>query len=209
MLYLGLNFDSFDQKENAYHYPIIKIVSKPKSHIEKHLKDLSIFTHYIFTSPRSVDVFCDYLLNTDKLQLLKSKYIIAIGKTTQKGLISYNLHSIVPKVPTQEGIVELLNNIPLENSHFLIPRSSIARKEIDHFFKRKKINYSPLDIYDTHINERLKEIDLNDFEEVFFTSPSTVRAFVKVFKNIPSHLKFKSIGPITERAIYCNLFKDI
>ena len=116
-------------------------------------------------------------------------------------LAKYQISSVIPKVSTQEGIIELLKSIPTENSYFLIPRSSIARKEIDHFLSSKRINYLPLDIYDTYINQDLKEINLKDFEEVFFTSPSTVKAFIKRFKSIPSHLALKSIGPITKKAI--------
>jgi len=201
ILYLGLDLDNFHQKENAYHYPIIKIVPKPKGYINKSLKDLSAFTHFIFTSPRSVNIFCDHLLSSNKLHFLKDKSIISIGEVTQKALAKYQITSAIPKAPTQEGIIELLKNMHLENSYFLIPRSSIARKEIDYFLSSKRINYLPLDIYDTHANQDLKKINLKDFEEVFFTSPSTVRAFVKKFKNIPSHLGFKSIGPITKKTI--------
>jgi len=204
ILYLGLNFENFKEKEKAYHYPIIKVVPKTK-YLRRYLRDLPIITHYIFTSPRSVSIFCDYLLNVNKLYFLKNKFIITIGKSTQRTLAGYNINSTIPKVSTQEGIVELLKSIPLENSFFLIPRSSMARQEIDCFFDEERINYITLDIYDTCINRKLEKIDLNDFKEVFFTSPSTVKAFVEIFKNIPSHLIFKAIGPVTKQAIEKNL----
>ncbi len=199
-LYLGLNFENFDKKEKAYHYPIIKIVPKVK-YLRRCLEDLPIVTHCIFTSPRSVSILCDYLLNADKLHFLKNKFIITIGKSTQRTLASYNINSTIPKISTQEGIIELLKSMPLENSLFFIPRSSIARKKIDHFFDRKRISYVTLDIYDTRINRKLKKIDLNDFEEVFFTSPSTVEAFFEIFKSIPTHLIFKAIGPVTKQVM--------
>jgi len=201
ILYLGLSLQNFKKLENVVHFPVIKITPKEPSYIENSLQNFDKFTHLIFTSPRSVDILCTHLKASKKLFLMRSKLLIAIGASTNKALEKYQLHAIISKQATQEGIVSLLKNMNLFNCNFFIPRSSIARDALDRFFKKNKIKYHALDIYDTKVNIPDTKIDLNEFSEVVFTSPSVVKAFIQIFKKLPSNLKLTAIGPITQKAL--------
>ena len=39
------------------------------------------------------------------------------------------------------------------------------------------------------------EIDFDFIDQILFTSGSTIRAFVKRFKSVPSHIKVYCLGP--------------
>lgn len=183
ILYLGTHPPSKD----VIHYPIIKIVPKA---IPQHLLDEK-YTHVIFTSKNAVD-----LCNID----LAGKTVIAIGRATAERL--KGCVPLVPEEETQEGIVELLRPLDLDDAYFFLPRSSLARKTLDNFFRKREIRYQTCDLYDT-VTQKLEPLpNLDEIDEIVFTSPSTVRAFVEIFSEIPKNKKLTCQGPITEEALY-------
>jgi uroporphyrinogen-III synthase len=57
------------------------------------------------------------------------------------------------------------------------------------------------DLYDT-VPQKLEPIpDLNAIDEIVFTSPSTVRAFVEIFRHIPQDKTLTCLGPITQEEL--------
>jgi uroporphyrinogen-III synthase len=54
-----------------------------------------------------------------------------------------------------------------------------------------------IDLYET-VAQRVEPVpDLRLFDEIVFTSPSTVDAFFEIFGHIPSGKKIVAIGPVT------------
>ncbi len=53
-------------------------------------------------------------------------------------------------------------------------------------------------IYGNVMPERINKIDLSEVDTVVFTSPSCVRNFKKIYKDIPGHVKYISRGFETE-----------
>lgn|ERR1700722_51244 len=204
-LYLGTDPTQFEARGRVrghlIHYPVIKIV--PRSLEDAELKQaydqLEEFTHFIFTSKNAVKIFFQHLTSTE---VLKTKTLIAIGKVTAAHLAmkSFSPHHIAQD-ETQEGVVQLLRGLPLENSYIFLPRSSISRPILVQFFEERGIRYLACDLYDTQVQILDPKPDLDLIDEIVFTSPSTVQAFLKIFGMLPKDKKLIAIGSITEAAL--------
>ena len=85
--------------------------------------------------------------------------------------------------------------------YFFLPHSKRARPALSDYFKQHHIPFFALDLYDT-IFQKLEPVpNLDDFDEILFTSPSTVEGFLRIYGQLPIHKKLTSIGPITDRQI--------
>lgn len=193
ILYLGTDPTSFEAQGHTdghlIHYPVIKIV--PRS-IDLELEH---FTHIIFTSKNAVKVFFSQFK-------VENKTIIAIGKVTAAHL---NMRGVKPhhvaENETQEGVVELLKTLPLQGAYFFLPRSSLSRPVIVQFFEEKQIRFHACDLYDTVAQCLEPKPDLETVDEIVFTSPSTVDAFMSIFGVLPTGKKLIAIGPVTEESL--------
>ncbi|PIS01469.1 MAG: hypothetical protein COT84_02220 [Chlamydiae bacterium CG10_big_fil_rev_8_21_14_0_10_35_9] len=193
ILYFGLSIENFTDKKLAVHYPLIKIV--PHKNIKRFLLEVEKFSHIIFTSQTTVDIFFSHI---SKIQ---NPQCISIGPLTKKALLKRGVFSECPQEYTQEGIIQYLKTCSLKNSYIFLPRSSLARKKIDSFLSENNIKFATLALYTTKFYKPDREINFQDYEEFVFTSPSTVDSFFYFFQKIPPHIKVRHIGPIT-KAVY-------
>jgi len=205
ILYLGLDPSRFKGKGDLVHYPVIAIVplSPFSSSLIKAYEKISDATHFVFTSQNAVRVFFHHceVLKLDK-EHLKKKQIIAIGIATALSLkeAGFAAH-FVAKKETQEGIIEILKQQDLNKACLFFPRSSRARSILLDFCERHHIRYIACDLYDT-IFQRLEPVpDLREFDEIIFTSPSTVEGFLRIYKKIPIDKACSAIGPITKATL--------
>ena len=128
--------------------------------------------------------------------------MIAIGKVTAKHLVDNGLFpQFVSSEETQEGVVQLLNKMHLDDAYFFVPRSSLSRPVLTNFFKERSIRFQACDLYDTVAQELHPKPDLTHIDEIVFTSPSTVRAFLSIYGELPKDKKLRAIGPVTEMAL--------
>ncbi len=186
ILYLGT-----EPKEGTVHFPVLKLTPRPiPLHI---LDDLPAFTHIIFTSKNAVSFF---------EHNLSDKIIIALGTKTAKALLKRGIKpTYVAKDESQEGVVDLLRPMNLDDAYILYPRSSIARTYLESFMRERCIRYQAVDLYDTTTNNIEPTLDLHEFKEIIFTSPSTVRSFIEIFGHLPKDKILTAIGPITQYSI--------
>jgi uroporphyrinogen-III synthase len=104
------------------------------------------------------------------------------------------LEAIVAPFATQEGVIELLKQI---QGSFVIPRSKCARTALTDYLRGSGKRYLAIDLYDT-VCQKLEPVPhLEDFEEIVFTSPSTVEGFLQIFGALPRNKRLIAIGPIT------------
>lgn len=185
ILYLGLR-----PKSGTVHYPVIR--TEKCDSIKPALGLWNQFTHIIFTSQTAVE----YWLGP------WDKKVIAIGDPTASALKKMGLSPIVAPFATQEGIMELVKSM---QGYFFIPHSKRARPDLIQFLSERQIPYFALAIYDTHFQKPLPVPNLEDFDEIVFTSPSTVEGFLQIFGKLPKNKKLTAIGPITEKAINSNI----
>lgn len=173
-LYLGLR-----PKAGTIHYPVIKTVPLEVQSVEE-------FTHIIFTSQTTVEYW---------KWPLEGKVVIAIGEATAKMLPN----PLIALEATQEGIIALLQTIPLQNARICYPKSKRARPLLAEYLQ--KFSSFTVDLYDTVCQKPEPVPNLDAFDEIVFTSPSTVEGFIKIFGKLPKNKRLVPIGPVTKRAL--------
>jgi len=182
MLYVGLNAPSSDR---VVHCPLIEIVPRKVHNIPQ-------ATHLIFTSQSAVRIFCE---SNDH----NNKTIISVGKSTTRALNQYGIDvQYTASTETAEGVVEVLETIPKEKAYFLWPHASGARTVISDYLRSNNYTFCDYPLYDTKTRFPKEIPNLSQFNEIYFTSPSTVDAFIEVFGEIPKGKKLSTIGPVTQ-----------
>ena len=126
------------------------------------------------------------------------KSILAIGQATAGALQAKGLNPLMAPEATQEGIISLIANVP---GYFLLPHSALARPTLTDYMTQKKIPFYSLTLYNTLFQKLEPVPDLDLFDEIVFTSPSTVEGFLRIYGTLPKKKKLTAIGPITERAL--------
>jgi len=188
-LYTGLN----PPDSEVVHCPFIRIVPHPPQ--TEMYERLPHITHLIFTSKTSVDLFFRYLPKTCDLD---HKTFFAVGRVTKSYLEKHGIKEVMsPRAETAEGLVELIDSCNLSKPKFLWPHSALSRPVISD-------SCTPLFeyiLYDTIsiIPDPLPNLD--NFDEIIFTSPSTVEGFVKAYGSLPKDKVLTPIGPITAKAL--------
>ena len=203
VLYLGTDPSYYKAKGGQIiHYPVIQIVPRMDSDIQAAYSKLANYTHLLFTSKNTVQVFFQQLndLGISK-NLLEPIIIIAIGQVTASYVKKYADCFFVVEEETQEGIVAFLRTQSLEKTHFFFFFSSLSRNVIINFFQKNHILFQDCFIYDTITQKKQPIPNLEDIDEIIFTSPSTIKAFLEIFSAIPLDKKLTTIGPITQKAL--------
>lgn len=200
LLYLGLDPSSCQHEGPIIHYPVIQTVPMPFDDpiIQKTFRELQHATHLLFTSKTAVEIFFDYLRRSPFSSSLQNQHLLAVGKATAAKISQYCSYPIrIAEQETSEGIIELLQNIPMEDSKTVWPHSKRSRGVIQQFFSEKKYALSAPVFYTT-VSLEIEELpDLEAIDEILFTSPSCVDAMKRWLRTIPQHIQLQAIGPIT------------
>lgn len=182
----------------ARHCPFIEIIPRPVDdpEVARMLDTLPQATHLIFTSKTTVDIFFQYSSK------FKNKTFIAVGKVTKSYLQSRGVYEVLtPEIETAEGITALIASLNLKEPFFVWPHSARSRRVIPDFLDRKGISYCECVLYDTATIIPDPLPDLDDYDEILFTSPSTVEGFVTAYGKLPQNKQLTPIGPITQQKL--------
>lgn len=193
-------------------FPVIKITRpKRQAFLDQSLRDLHEYDWIIFTSVNGVKFFFSRLreLKIDIRQMGKAK-IAAIGPKTAEALWEKGLLvDVIPEEYQAEGLIESLRHQVKAGEKILLPRANIARKILAVKLAEMGCEVTDADAYDTetetgNVSEIVEGLREGTIHVITFTSPSTVRNFVRslqtVEKDVPSLLKgvhIVCIGPIT------------
>lgn len=193
ILYLGI-----DAPPDVFHYPVIRTQRIDSSQLREALALWDRFTHVIFTSKNGVRHWCEVgnLLGSEK-----DKIVIAIGEATAKELRQRGVEPIVAPDATQEGVIALLETLSLEKANLFYPRSKLARPHLAEYLEKRNVSAYLLDLYEPVFQKPEPVPDLEQFDEIVFTSPSTVEGFVRIFGALLRDKKLTAIGPITKKAV--------
>lgn len=200
-LYLGIElpFAGFDKK-NLIHKPIISVLPKSRDEIAQAFQDIPLYTHLIFTSKSAVRFFFQALPTFQiPLLYLNTKIFIAVGQATKSAIEAqgFNVH-YTAKEETSEGVVTELQSMDKKLSYFFWPHSSGSRPIISNFLKENGYRYKDCVLYSTLPATQFEMPDLSLFDEIIFTSPSTVEAFFLHYPHFNEKKILTAIGPITE-----------
>lgn len=206
ILYLGIVLPEALKAKNVIHYPIIEIVSRSldTKEIQETFSAIPEYTHLILTSQPATHLFFKNLLgfNFNREAVLKKQFI-CVGKATARTLEQYGIQAhVVAREETAEGIVNELEQMDCKETYFFWPHSAHSRPVITNFFKRQQIKYRECCLYDTRPKRHPHiHVDFAHVDEIVFTSPSTVDAFIEIFGPLPAHIRLTSIGPVTQTHI--------
>jgi uroporphyrinogen-III synthase len=194
-LYLGTELPEEGRRCGWVHYPVIRLVRRMIApHI---LEEMASFTHVLFTSRHAATFFIE-----ETGPIPKEKITMAVGKSTAERL---RTHGTVPHAiatdESQEGVVALFRTLDLDDAYLLLPRSSGARGIIDNYLCEQGIRHQIAVLYDPEVVRDLPPLDLDEVEEIIFTSPSTVAAFMQLFSPFPVGKKTTCLGMITAEAL--------
>jgi len=187
VLYLGLEPP---EEAGYFHYPVIRTVLRPD--IGSQLSDWGRYTHIILTSKTAARLLCARNLS------FEGKQLIAVGSATA-ALLPYA--ATVAEEATAEGVVATIEALKLKNPLFFWPRSALARPVVSDYLRRAGHPFREAVFYDTLPQRPAPLPDLEQFDKILFTSPSTVEAFFNLAEKIPETVVLEAIGPVTERAL--------
>ncbi|NGX57747.1 MAG: hypothetical protein K940chlam3_00641 [Chlamydiae bacterium] len=180
--------------QDIFHCPLIRI--EPRPLLDPLFEKLAYATHLIFTSQTTVDIFVQYLPNR---LLIEGKTWLAVGEKTQSSLHKQRIENVlVPEVETSEGLIELIESLNLKKPYFLWPHSALSRRVIPNYLEQNQHPFFEYVLYDTVTVKPDPLPDLEDFDEIIFTSPSTVQGFIEAYGELPMDKILTPIGPVTK-----------
>jgi uroporphyrinogen III methyltransferase/synthase len=200
ILFTGLSKDRFFIKGTYFHVPLIEIKPMPDyKEFDNYIKGISDYDWIIFASRYAVEYFFKRLktvrLDARSLNGIK---IAAIGSSTKNRLLDFGIKAdLVPEVESSKGLIEEFKKIDPENKKIFLPRSDISDKGLEVELKKSGAKVTTSFAYRNVMPDNLPDLDLKDFDELVFTSPSTVRNFKKRYKRLPRKVKIRYIGDVT------------
>lgn len=211
ILYLGLNPPDELRYKEITHCPLIRIAPRPYSDkdITNALSHIKKYTHFIFTSKSAVNIFFDYIKISNSVDCLKDKIFLSVGSKTTQQLKKHGIKNVLTaSEETAEGIILLLASLNLTSAFIFWPHSALSRPILTDWLNSNqfedltglvKYHYCACIFYDTVLNAPEVMPDLSKYDEIIFTSPSTVDAFCKLFGKLPHYKILSCIGSITQK----------
>jgi uroporphyrinogen-III synthase len=198
ILYTGLTPDYAKYNEKIIHYPLIKVIG-----IELPEMDLQEYDAIMFTSKSAVNSFFSQSIppflkgvrGISSPPFLKGvRGIFSIGHETAKEINKFGYRvDYISEKPDSDSLAELVKQKNYKK--ILYPCSDISDNAL-----HKLNNVHPKIIYKIEFVDQPK-IDLSDFKGIVFSSPSTVKSFLKIYENIPENLVCYVLGKHTEKAL--------
>jgi uroporphyrinogen-III synthase len=191
-------------------FPAIGLEALPSGPLDAALDELASFDWLVFTSGNGVDFFFRRLEERG----LKPSWprIAAVGQATADKLTAQGIPiAFMPDEFVGEALVAGLGD--LTGQKVLLPRAKIGRPEIAALLQAAGAELVEVALYDTVTAAPTPEAWAalaNGFEVVSFTSPSSVRNFLKLIAGKAEIEKWLatavilSIGPVTAEAAVAN-----
>jgi uroporphyrinogen-III synthase len=197
ILYLGLDPTRFSHAGTLVHYPLIRIQPRPWESLRDSFRAHATWTHILFTSQTSVSIFFAVCL---VMKITPCSHFIAVGKATQAKLQEQGAFQITcAENECAEGVVDVLKSMDLKNAHLFFPHSALSRTTIVDFLKENGISHSEAILYEPQPQEIAPRPKIQEFDEIVFTSPSVVDAYISIFGPLPVGKRLTAIGPITQK----------
>ncbi|MBU2591714.1 MAG: uroporphyrinogen-III C-methyltransferase [Nitrospinota bacterium] len=178
-LFTGLDPGNVRVQGRIVHYPLIK--TEP---VDFKVSYINSYGGIIFTSKMGVKSFCSrYRVGTEQK-------IVAIGPHTKRELeeLGYKV-DYIPEVSDSDELARLIKGLKIKN--FLYPSSDISDNKL-HALK----NVTRVITYRTEAIRQPK-LNLQDYDGVIFSSPSTVDSFFKIYNRLSKHLVIYVYGKTT------------
>ncbi len=126
--------------------------------------------------------------------------VVSIGQTTTAALYEAGIEQVEQvEKDNSYGVIDWFASQP--RGRILFPRSAIALPIITDKLQQIGFEVHPLTAYHNRMPACPVSVNLNDFDRIVFTSPSTVSHFVTLYGALPTDKELVARGPITQQAI--------
>ncbi len=165
-------------------------------------EDIDKYDYLLFTSRFAVRYFMRHLNS-----LPDTLRVVSIGETTTKALHQEGIMRLeqVDK-DNSYGVVEWFRYQP--RGRVLFPRSDIALSIITDGLQSLGFDIHVVTAYLNRMPTNPLRVNIDDFDRIIFTSPSTVNNFVTLYGTLPLDKQLEARGPITKQAIINQLNKQ-
>lgn len=218
IFYTGLSVPYEYRMQRVHHCPLIEIHPVPQedSSIKQALANFASYTHLIFTSKTAVTLFFDYAINNGiSKETIIEKTILAVGTATAGQVRALSdKECLVAGVESAEGVVSLMTSLLPDlkkiGTSVLWPHAALSRPLIAEWLKERNIHHVECVLYHTRTRALTEKPELKDFDEIVFTSPSTVDAFLDLYGALPDgqQITIKAIGSVTEQRLMQQLHQQ-
>ncbi|NQT94860.1 MAG: uroporphyrinogen-III C-methyltransferase [Candidatus Omnitrophica bacterium] len=209
ILFTGLSKERFFLDGSYQHVPLIKIRPlKDYTEFDKHLKEVNKFDWIVFGSRYGVEYFFKRLKVIKKdSRALYGKRIAVVGESTKTKLLDFGIDAdLVPEIESSKGLLSIFKKENIKDKNIFLPRSDLSDKGLAEALTKLGAKVTTSFAYSNVIAPGLPDIDMDRFDEIMFTSPSTVRSFKKRYKRLPKNVKVSCIGDVTlKEAKRCKL----
>lgn len=179
--------------------PLIKLTAlADKSELAQSAAEISNYDYVIFTSRHSAQFWVEAA--GDGFVMPDAVTVVAIGDTTAAELNSLGIRvDMLPAIDDSQGVVDLMAARPV--GRVLLPRSDKALPTIPDGLRKLGFDVTTVTAYENKQNKSARRIDLSNVDNIIFTSPSTVDAFVSLYGGLPSGKKLIARGRATQARI--------
>jgi len=200
----------------AIHAPAIRIAPPDDAELlDAACEAVATFDWLVLTSVNAVDYFMRRLLAVSDIRELKGVRICTIGASTAERVRRYGIRvDLVPEEYHAEALVEALRTADaVTGRRFLLPKADIARELLGDELRASGASVTEVVAYRTLLasTERDSDHDVyrmlldRQIDAVTFTSPSSVRNFVKMLGedqavDLLQGTVVACIGPVTAEA---------
>lgn len=177
------------------HYPVLRICPTNCS-LDGN------YSHLLLTSKTTVRV----LLERAGRTFFTGKTTLAVGKATAALLQKEQLPvDYIAQEETAEGMLALLDTVPLANSSLLWPHSERARQVLEKGLKERGLSFHAPILYTLEFQVPPNRPPLAAFDGILFSSPSTIDGFLNAYGSFPEGKELRAIGPVTQAALLLKL----
>lgn len=196
VLVLGNHPQRYKHLGNIVHRRIIDCVPIDDfAQVDKLVDKIADFDWIVFTSVNGAkNLFPRLAKKGLDARSLAGVKIAAIGKTTAARLSQYGIIAdMVPDNESSAGLLEEFAKIDIKGKKVLLPQTEVSSKELPEGLIDMRAEIEKEVLYKT-VDIEPAPIDFDYIDAILFTSGSTVRAFVKHFKQVPAGVKVYGLG---------------
>jgi len=205
ILYTGTNPQAYKRFGEIAHLPMIQLdpATLSPDAVDGLIERLDGYDMVLLTSRAAVNYFFRMLEKRGyDLNKLRGKDFAVIGKSTAQVIRQYRIEpAFISPVETSVGMLAAMTErYELKGKTILFPRSSLPNPYLSDGLTARGAEVDLLTVYENTPLPR-RPLPMEGIEQVIFTSPSTVRNFLKDYGVIPRYWKILSRGSYTSQSL--------
>lgn len=203
ILYTGSNPQKYQSLGHIIHWPMIHITEAPldTAQTKARLQQLDQYHMIMLTSRFAVKYFFAILRRFQiPLEELRLKDFIVIGQETANALKEYHfLPALVASIETSHGLLaELTATFDVTDKKILFPRSALSNPTLKRALDQRGAQVDEFIVYQ-NTKPPKRSLPHEPIDTILFTSPSTVRNFLKDYAHISKKWNILSKGAVTQK----------